>query len=134
MESNKIKAALHLLLERLPGLEAAYLYGSTARNEAHAASDLDIAVLAERALDPIGLFDLAGELASLLGREVDLVDLSRTSTVFRSQVVSRGHRFYCRNETACEAFEDRVFASYAYLNEARRGILDDIRRRGRIHG
>ena len=32
-----------------------------------------------------------------------------------------------------ERFEDFVFASYARLNEERRGILEDIRRRGRIH-
>lgn len=134
MESDKLNAVLRLLLKRLPGLEAAYLYGSTARDEARDASDLDIAVLAEHALDPIRLFDLAGELASLVEREVDLVDLNRASTVFRSQVISRGRRLYCRDETSCEAFEDRVFASYAYLNEARRGILDDIRRHGRIHG
>jgi hypothetical protein len=37
-----------------------------------------------------------------------------------------------RMETA--GFLDRVYSDYARLNEERAAILDDVRRRGSIHG
>lgn len=132
--SAQFAAATRLLRERLPDLKAIYLHGSIARGESRERSDVDIAVLGTRPLEPLMRLELSAELAGLLGRDVDLADLTHADTVFRSQVVCSGKRLYCRDENACEAFENRVFASYAYLNEERRDILEDIQRRGHVHG
>jgi len=41
---------------------------------------------------------------------------------------------YCANRLRCDLFEIRVLKEYAYLQEERRPILEDIRRRGRVYG
>jgi hypothetical protein len=43
------------------------------------------------------------------------------------QIVEGGKRLYCRDQTACDAFEDFVFLDFARLNEERAGILEDIK-------
>ncbi|MFZ5945138.1 MAG: type VII toxin-antitoxin system MntA family adenylyltransferase antitoxin, partial [Bacillota bacterium] len=50
-----------------------YVFGSFARGELNKESDIDIAFLNENALNNYELFLFAQELASLLGRDVDLV-------------------------------------------------------------
>jgi hypothetical protein len=69
----------------------------------------------------------------LLHRDVDLIDLRQASTVMRMQVVSTGESLFSADDPKREQFETMVYASYARLNEERRGILDDIRARGRVY-
>jgi len=59
-----------------------------------------------------------------LGRDVDLVTLKHSSTVFLVQVLANGQRVYC-SETAQVMREEMVaYKSYAMLNEERKEILD----------
>ena len=122
------------LLERLPQVQAIYLHGSRAQGQASQDSDLDLALLAPAELPPLLLWETAQYLASRLGMDVDLLDLRKASTVMQMQVITTGRRLYCRDEAACGAFEDLVFSQYAWLNEERAGILQDIAQRGSIHG
>lgn len=66
--------------------------------------------------------------------DVDLVDLSRASTVMRMQVISTGCPLAALDAAAQEAFEDLTYSACARLNEERREILEQIRREGRVHG
>ena len=68
----------------------AWLYGSQARGEARAGSDLDLAVLCDGPLDPVALFDASGRLAARLGTSVDLVDLRRAGGLLRVEATHRG--------------------------------------------
>ena len=68
----------------------AWLYGSQARGEARAGSDLDLAVLCDGPLDPVALFDASGRLADRLGTSVDLVDLRRAGGLLRVEATHRG--------------------------------------------
>ena len=74
------EAVLELLRTRLarePNVIAAWVFGSMARGTETAASDVDLALLgtpAPRTLEDMP-FDLAAELASAIGREVDIVRL-----------------------------------------------------------
>ena len=128
------EAALGHLRAALPGLQALYLFGSAASGEARPGSDLDLALLADRPLAADERFDLEQDLALLLGREVDLVDLLAASTVMRMQVISTGRLLWEANRYRRELFEVTVYSAYARLNEERRGILEDIRREGRVYG
>lgn len=122
------------LLSEFPELLAVYFFGSFATDYERGASDLDLAVYAETSLPAASLWRVAQRLASDVGRDVDIVDLASASTVMRAQVIHGGKRVYCADEAACETFEDYVYSSYARFNDERRGILEDILRRGSIHG
>lgn len=119
--------------ETVPGLIAVYRFGSQAQGAARPDSDVDLAVLAQPALSPATRLGLREDLSLLLRRDVDLIDLRQASTVLRMQVVSTGECLFNADDTRREQFETMVYSSYARLNEERRGILDDIRARGRVY-
>jgi len=121
----------HLRCE-IPSLLAIYVFGSTASGLARADSDLDLAILADGDLEPARLWEIGQTLDS--GRDIDLVDLGKASTVMRMQVIGNGRRVFCADLPRCEGFEDLVYSDYARLNEERAGILEDVARRRRIHG
>jgi predicted nucleotidyltransferase len=122
------------LLDAIPGCQAIYRFGSWETSAQRSDSDIDIAVLPPDVLEPVRRWELAQTLASLLGRDVDLVDLLSASTVLRMQVVAHGEVLFTSNASAVEQFEDMVYSSYARLNEERRDILADVRQRGNIYG
>jgi len=126
--------AIARIIGAFPEVQAIYLFGSVARGEARDQSDVDLAILAERAVDAVLLWETAQEIADAVGREVDLLDLRAVSTVMRMQVISRGERVDCRDEMAAETFEDFVFSHYALLNEERQAILDEVSERGSTYG
>jgi len=118
----------------LPDVMAVYLFGSAVSGKMHPESDIDIAVLTDSPIEPERLWKLAQDIAAMVGREVDLIDLRTTSTVMRMQIIKVGKRLYCRDQAACGAFEDFVFSDFARLNEERAGILEDIKQRGAVYG
>jgi len=121
--------------EKLPNVLAVYVFGSVAKGEANAESDLDLAVLADCDTLPVmHVWELAQTLAKGAGMDVDLIDLRAASAVMRIQVIAEGKRLICTDEDACAVFEDLVFSDYARLNEEREGILADIQQRGSIYG
>ncbi|MGB3684138.1 MAG: nucleotidyltransferase domain-containing protein [Rubrobacteraceae bacterium] len=126
--------AIDELKRKIPELVAIYRFGSFGTDHERPDSDLDLAVYAGSSLSVVRLWDVAQELATLVGRNVDIVDLATASTVMRSQVIHGGERVYCADELDCETFENYVYSSYARLNEERREILQDILRRGSIYG
>ena len=77
---------------------------------------------------------MANELAMLLKRDVEIVDLRDVSTVFGAQIVSTGKVLYCLDEMFRANYEIRVFKDYAKLNEERSVILKAIREDGSIYG
>ena len=127
-------AALQILRQRLPGLQAAYAFGSAARGEAHPESDLDLAVLLPTPLAPMDRFDAQEAVASVVGRDVDLVDLRAASTVMQVEVIGTGLVLLDVAPEARETFEMIALSQYALLNEERAGILADIAERGTVYG
>ena len=97
-------------------------------------SDLDIAVLAEHKLGFEECLNLATRLSRLVGRDVDIVDMRTIPVTLRVQIAASAARLYASDTSRTGEFESRAFSDYARLNEERRGILDDVRRRGRIYG
>lgn len=117
-----------------PGVAAVYRFGSTVRDEDRPGSDIDIAFLPARPVDPVRRFEAQERLAARARRDVDLVDLASASTVLRMQVISRGVAIRVPDEGRRGQFEDLVFSSYARLNEERREILAQIAREGSVCG
>ena len=131
---DRIAAIVRLASKKLPGLLSIYRFGSWGTPYERADSDIDLAVLLQGAMDSASLWDVAQDIAKVIGKNVDLVDLLQASTVMRMQVISTGKRLYCSNPIVCEQFEDYVYVAYARLNEERRGILEDIKQRGTVYG
>ncbi len=118
----------------LPGLQAVYRYGSAGGMYERPESDIDVAVLAASLLDFATLSRLTAQLARALGRDVDLNDMRRLPVTLRVQIVTGGTRLFAADPAWAEEYDSRVLSDYAYLNEARKGILEDVQRRGSIHG
>jgi predicted nucleotidyltransferase len=125
--------ALNLLVKRINPV-VVYLFGSAARNEMRNDSDVDIAYLSDVKLSQYENFMLAQELADIFNRDVDLINLRESSTVFKAQVVGTGKRIYCSDENRRMYFEMRAFKEYALLNEERAIILRRIKERGSVYG
>jgi predicted nucleotidyltransferase len=122
------------LRESLPGLRAVYRYGSAGSCYERPDSDIDLAVLLDMPLDFRLQNQLATELAQLTGREIDLNDMGRLPVTLRVQIVTQGVRLFATHHGAAEEYDSRTLSDYAYLNEARRGIMEDVRSRGNIYG
>jgi len=122
------------LLENVSDCRAIYRFGTWGTAAERPDSDLDLAFLPCTPTDTVRRWELAQQLACLVGRDVDLVDLLTASTVLRMQVLANGERLYCSDSAEVESFEDLAFSEYARLNEERREILNDIRQKGSVYG
>jgi uncharacterized protein len=116
------------------GLVAVYRFGSSVGDGQHSESDVDLAILASAPVDPLLRFDLQERLASVLGRDVDLIDLRSTSPVMAVQVVGKGRLVLDRDASARGHFEDLTYGMYARLNDERRGILERVGAEGTVYG
>lgn len=124
-----------LIESHIGPVQALYVFGTAARGEERPDSDIDLAVLPRQPLTDLQRWELAQELALVLGKDVDLIDLRTASTVLRSEILHSSHKLYQQADgAAVEAFEDFIVSDYARLNEERAGILADIAARGNIHG
>ncbi|MEO8488578.1 MULTISPECIES: nucleotidyltransferase domain-containing protein [unclassified Pseudomonas] len=128
-----VERVLTHLLATLPELMAVYVFGSQATGEAHADSDLDLAVLAAGPVDPLLLWQLSGELADIVAVPVDLLDLRAASTVMQYQVITTGHRLWNKDSQA-GIFESYILSEKTALDAARAGLLADIQKEGKVHG
>ena len=127
-------AAVATIRAALLGVQAVSLFGSTVTGTSTPGSDLDLAILCPRSLDPLLRFGLQERLASTLGRPVDLVDVRAASPVMAMQVVATGRLLLDADPEARGLFEDRTLGAYARLNEERRGILQRIATEGTVYG
>jgi len=129
----QLNRAIEILKEEFNPI-VIYLFGSGAKNKLRDDSDIDIAFLTDDEVDSYECFMKSQELADIFCREVDLINLNTSSTVFKAQVVGTGKIIYCRDETKRMYFEMRAFKAYAMLNEEREVILKKIKERGTVYG
>lgn len=120
-----------------PEVLAAFLFGSAARGRSHRESDLDVAVLLDRALAgdrasrfELGL-DVAGALARTLGRnDVDLVVLNDAPPLLAREIVTGGRLVFCRDDETLRGYVRDVSLRAAdlapFLARARRRLLERI--------
>lgn len=110
------------------------LFGSVLTDQMRPDSDVDIAFYGAKELTDYELFMLTQELASLLGRDVDLVNLDKVSTVFQAQIIGKGRLIYDKNKNLRQQFFMLTLKKYARLNEERKEILERIKERGMVYG
>jgi len=115
-------------LAGFPDLRIAILFGSLARGEARAGSDIDLAVLAGEPLSSATICEIVGALAEATGRPVDLVDLARAGEPLLGEILRHG-RFILESdpEAHAELVRRHIFESTDFLPYRRR-ILAERRR------
>ncbi len=116
-----LAAALPPLLgrirETLGEVQGIWLFGSFARGQATASSDLDLAVLGARPFDPVALFDLGLTLGVLARRDVDLVDLRRAPVVLKKEILVSGRLVADDAPNACQHFTAEALALYVAFRD-----------------
>lgn len=133
MPSLPIDDLLAALQARFPALLALYVYGSTASGDSGPDSDVDLAVLLPGKAGPLALWEAGNDLARRLGRDVDLVDLRAASTVMQYQIITTGQRLWAAGSQAA-IYESFILSEKTALDEARAGLLADIRATGKVYG
>ena len=102
-----------------------YIFGSYSTGEVNEKSDIDIAFLSDKKIEKYDIFIKAQEISSKVNREIDLIDLKDSTTVFQNQVVRNGVVILDREPIEREKFEIVVLKKYMELNELRKELLDD---------
>jgi len=120
-----IEQIIATVRQALPDVQAIYVFGSFGTPFFKADSDIDIAVMSVADLTPIKRWHATEEIAQLLNRNIDLIDIRQASTVMRFQIISTGKRIYCKTETECEIYEDYAYSSYIRFNDERKQLLEE---------
>ncbi|WP_376774529.1 type VII toxin-antitoxin system MntA family adenylyltransferase antitoxin [Clostridium thailandense] len=110
-----------------------YLFGSSVNGNFREDSDIDIAFMSDKKITDYETFMLAQELADILKRDVDLINIKNASTVFKVQIIGKGESIYCSDNKRRMYFEMYALKDYALLNEEREIILKSIEQRGHIY-
>ncbi len=128
---EKVEEARRFLGDRLsPYLIV--LFGSASTGKAFGPeSDVDLAFLRDGSLSDYDRFLLAQDLAVLLGREVDLIDLGHASTVLRAEVLRTGRVIHESDRGRAMLWRMRALKDYALLNEERAPVLRRLGDRAR---
>lgn len=129
----EFSAVIAALQDRVPGLSAVYAFGSRVSGDAGPHSDLDIAVMADGVLGTEALWELSSRLAGIVDCPVDLLDLRAASTVMQYRIVTTGQRLWARDGQAA-LYESFILGRKTALDEARAGLLEDIRKTGTVYG
>jgi uncharacterized protein len=113
--SPGIDAELRDVLTRFPSLVQALVFGSVARGQPRADSDLDIAVAANQALTAAEKMDIIAALAQRTGRPVDLIDLKVVAEPLLGQILRHGRRLFGSDNAYGQLISRHVFEQADFM-------------------
>jgi uncharacterized protein len=119
LSPGQLADATSLLEGRFP-VSALWLFGSEARGQARPDSDVDLAALFSRPVDPEELLTAQLDLELQLGRKVDLVDVRRSSSILGRQVLQHGRLLLDRDPVDRHVFAMLLPSRYVDLKISRR--------------
>ena len=125
--------AIHTLNAQF-NCNAIILFGSYARGDQRADSDIDIAIKSDSDISKQELFDMTEKLEQVLKKDVDLVDLNAISDSFRYEILMNGKVLYCKDSFQFDLYKLDMFREYLELNESRKTIIENIKKGGTIYG
>ena len=102
---------------------AVYVFGSAAAGRLRPGSDIDLAILPTKSISAVVRLQAGLQLAEALTRDVDLIDLERSSAVLRKEVLANGRLLYETDSVRRNEFEMYALSDYARLNEERAPVL-----------
>ena len=116
-------------------VEAVYLFGSQATNDARPDSDYDFGVLFEDSVGSSERFELRLEMMGLLTGmfktdNVDVLDLNSSPIRFQYEAIKPRKLIYEKNSAVVKDFENRVLTGYLdeayHLKQATRDYLSQV--------
>ena len=123
---NEVEKVLNKHIDKLVrgyGIKLIYIFGSYAKGENRADSDLDIAMYFDSEVDGFVKLDILDELVGIFSREdIDLVILNNVDEVLKFQVIKYGKVVYMKDLVTKVTFESRVMGEYMdmeYFREVR---------------
>ena len=81
-----------------PEIAAIYLFGSYASGHARPKSDIDLGVLFIENVDCFVRVNMETEVSNLLSKDVDLIDMRKSSPFLRHQIYKYGKTIYQNGE------------------------------------
>jgi predicted nucleotidyltransferase len=117
MDGAEILEALARALCERPEVLEAYVFGSQARGDVHAESDLDVAVFVDRTVQVDAPFGYEAELTTVLGAalasdRVDVVVLNEAPPLLYGRVLRDGVRVLARDLRATTVREGYALSRY----------------------
>lgn len=134
MKAISLNQIITFLRGKLADLQAVYVYGSYVTGGFSAESDLDLAVRVAGELENPTRWKVQEELASLISRDIDLLDLGQASLVMQFQVISTGERIYCVDQDIAAQHEMLVYSRYLDFSLTRKPIIEAVQERGSVYG
>ncbi|HEY65876.1 MAG TPA: nucleotidyltransferase domain-containing protein [Caldilineae bacterium] len=139
---RRLRRYLPAILEKQP-IQLAYLYGSVARDEITPFSDIDIALVGERAFSPHERLDLmlniALEVEDRCGlQDVDVRVINDAPLLLQGRVVTEGILLYARSDSERVRYETatrmRYFDYLPIHQRLRNAFLANVREQGLYYG
>lgn len=119
------KDIIKIIEKNIKNVGIIYIFGSYAEGTERGKSDVDIAFYSLENYSEYEIFLLAQKISAEIKKEVDLVQLKKSSTVFQKEVVSKGIVIFEKDHIEREKFENIVLKKYMRLNEERKKILEN---------
>jgi predicted nucleotidyltransferase len=126
-QDKHLTRAILAAIDTQPGIRLAILFGSLAAGPERVNSDLDLAIDAGRRLTTGERLALTVELAKLMGRPVDLVDLYAVGEPLLGQIIRHGKRLLGGGTCYADLIRRHLFDQANYLSYRSR-ILTERRR------
>jgi uncharacterized protein len=132
-----VEAITRIVLQHYPSAQGIYLFGSFQTEDEWPDSDVDVAVLLppeeSKKAGSLVMSPLRFALESLVGKDVDVINLRRVPTVLQKEIVIADRRIHTGDRYGAEEFEMLTLSFYQKLNEERAGIIERALKDGRFH-
>jgi predicted nucleotidyltransferase len=132
-----VEAIAQTVLRHYPSAQAIYLFGSSQTEDEWPDSDVDIAVLLSpeesKKAGSLAMSELRFALESLLGKDVDVINLRFVPTTLQKEVVIADRRIHTGDQYETEKLEMLTLSFYQKLNEERAEIVESAMAEGRFH-
>ena len=116
------------LLTGYPYIQLVIMFGSLSRDSGRVDSDLDLAVAGTSVLTAQQKIDLVEDLALVIGRPVDLIDLRSAEGLILAQALTTGRIIYCIDRSLYAELIIKMLYNQADMMPYRKLILEKRRK------